>query len=216
MGRAVSGSGRPSWPLSGSGDWERYRREKLEEQLRYWSSPENWGLTQEEFEALGEQINPWPQSVRAAVDEVRKVALGIDSESDVEPELLADRIAELVRPIVEYVEPLWLSLESQELEDRHRREEAAAQPPWYFEPHIPAHVMRWESANAFRRSLEKDAEAERQARQYWSIWSLWNAALSLAELHEELDVGGVDFVGRVEELAGNFMRAWELARHPQN
>ena len=93
----MSGSGRPSWPLSGSGDQERYRREKLEEQLRYWSSREGLGLTQEEFEAFQEQNHRWPQSVCAAVEEVRKVAHGIDSESDVEPEFLVNRIAELGR-----------------------------------------------------------------------------------------------------------------------
>lgn len=212
----MSGSGRPSWPLSGSGDRERYRREKLEEQLRYCSSPEGLGLTQEEFDALQEQNNPWPRSVRAAVDEVRKVAHGIDSDSDAKPDLLADRIAELVGPIVEYLESLMNSLESQEFENRRRREEAELQPPWYLEPHIPTHVMRWEATDAFRRSSENDADAKRQARQYWSIWSLFNAATSLAEIHEELDVVGVDFATRVEEVAGNFMRAWELAKHPRN
>ena len=212
----MSGSGRPPWPLSGGDDWERYRREKLEEQLRYWSSPEGVGLTQEEFEALQEQNNPWPQSVRAAVDEVRKVANGFDFESDAKPDLLAGRMAELVGPVVEYLESLMISLESQRIEDRRRREEAAVQPPWYFEPHIPAQIMRWESANAFRRSSENDANAEIQTRQYWSIWSLFQAALSLAEIHEELGVEGIDFAIRVKELADTFMRAWELARHPQS
>jgi hypothetical protein len=216
MGRAVSGSGRPSWPLSGSGDRERYRREKSEEQLRYWSSPEGLGLTQEEFDALQEPNNPWPRSVRAAVDEVRKVAHGIESDSDAEHDLLAGRIAELVGPIVEYLESLMNSMESQDLEDRRRREEAAVQPPGYLEPHIPAHVMRWEAADAFRRWAENYADAKRQARQVQSIRSLLNAATSLAEIHKELDVVGVEFTTRFKELADTFMRAWELAKHPQN
>lgn len=213
MGLAVGGSGRPSWPVSGD-DGERYRREKLEEQLPHWSSPEGLGLTLEESEALQEQNDPWPRSVRAAVDEVRRVAHGIDAESDTKPELLAGRIAELIGPIVEYLESLMASLHSQEFENRRRREEAAAQPPWYFEPHIPAHVMRWEGADAFRRSSANDADDERQAQQYWSIWSLLNAALSLAEIHEQPDVEGIASPMRVNELADIFMRAWELAKHP--
>ena len=210
----MSPSYRPSWPISGGDDYGKYRDEKRMEWARYWSSPEGLGLTQEEFDALQEQNNPWPKDVRTAVDEVSAIAEEIKRASHVEPTMLADRIAQVIKPVVEYLDSLLESLEVRRIEEVNRRREIEAETPWYFEPGVPSHVATWAGHDAFRRYAESASNAKRRDVESESIYALYSAALSLAEFYEEQDVAGIDPGTRVVELAQDFIQAWNLAKHP--
>ncbi len=186
---------RPAWPTSGGDDYERYRREKFLEWMQADAAP---------------PPNPWPQDVLHAVEVIREVADSPAYSADVGPEVLVARLARSAAGIVAYVEPVYLQVEN---ERRSGQRELHGGEPWYFEPSVPTHVMRFEGATAFRRWAEGH-QYSKITEAISSLHALLVAAYSLVELGDERDHAESNETQSLVELASDFIRTWEVARHP--